>query len=130
MWQTFALTQQSWTDVLLPTPPLSPTKWPVGPSPVSLPTITIEAVHLSQASVDKQEANPSVFNQNRLGLQPWRSRLFTSLSSPFPTKGPPLSPNGSVNILNINQYQIKCIAPIVDMLSNDLSTCTCFYNYT
>jgi hypothetical protein len=38
---------------MLLTPPLSPAEWPVGPASVSLPNTTIEAVHLSQTSIDK-----------------------------------------------------------------------------
>jgi hypothetical protein len=33
-------------------------------------------------------ANPSVLNQHRRGLQPWRSRLTTSHSPTFPTGSP------------------------------------------
>jgi hypothetical protein len=40
-------------EKVLLTPPLSPAKWPVGLSLVSLPNTTIEAVHLSQTSVDE-----------------------------------------------------------------------------
>jgi hypothetical protein len=50
-------------------------------------------------------ANPSVLNRHKRRLQPWRWRLSTSLSPPFLTDGPPLSPNRPVryhiNILNI-----------------------------
>jgi hypothetical protein len=38
-------------EKVLPTPPLSLVEWPAGPAPVSLPTTTIEAAGLSQASV-------------------------------------------------------------------------------
>jgi hypothetical protein len=38
---------------VLLTPPLSPTEWPAGLTSVSLPNITIEAVRLSQTSVDE-----------------------------------------------------------------------------
>jgi hypothetical protein len=90
-WQPFTLTQQSWTDSLLPTkvlptPPLSPTKWLAGPASVSLPNTTIKAVCLNQTSVDEHAtrltqlispscdqyvqylltgANPSILNRHR-----------------------------------------------------------------
>jgi hypothetical protein len=38
--------------------------------------------------------NPLVLNRHRQGLQPWRCRFSLSLSPPFPTDGPSLSPNG------------------------------------
>jgi hypothetical protein len=37
--------------------------------------------------------NPSVLNRHRRVLQPWRCRLSTTPSPPFPTDGPPHSPN-------------------------------------
>jgi hypothetical protein len=43
--------------------------------------------------------NSLVHNQHRQGLQPWWCRLSTSLSPPFPTDGPSLSPNGPVRSL-------------------------------
>jgi hypothetical protein len=36
------------------------------------------------------EANPSVLNRHRWGLQPWRCWLSTQYSSTFPTDSPPL----------------------------------------
>jgi hypothetical protein len=42
----------SWEKVLL-TPPLSPAEWPTGPTSVSLRNTTIEAVRLSQTSIDE-----------------------------------------------------------------------------
>jgi hypothetical protein len=38
---------------VLPAPPLSIAEWPMGPTLVSLSTTTVEAVHLSQASVEQ-----------------------------------------------------------------------------
>jgi hypothetical protein len=57
-WKPFTLTQQSWTDSLLlkkvlPTPPLSSSEWPVGPASIFLPNTSIEAVHLSQTSINE-----------------------------------------------------------------------------
>jgi hypothetical protein len=40
---------------MLPTPPLSPAEWPMGPASVSLPNTTIEAVCLSQITVDEHD---------------------------------------------------------------------------
>jgi hypothetical protein len=113
--------------LLLLTPPLSLAEWAVGPTPVSLPTTTIEAVGLSQASIGEwatwvywayissmwsvrsilaHGGQPIVLNWHKRGLQPWRYRLSTSNSPHFPTDCPPLSPNGparsQVNNLNIN----------------------------
>jgi hypothetical protein len=42
---------------VLPTPPLSPTEWHAGPALVSLLDTTIEAVRLSQISVDEYAAS-------------------------------------------------------------------------
>jgi hypothetical protein len=77
---------------------------------------TIEAEGKSQASVDDKlhrftgrmslacdryiqylftGANlPLVLNRHGWGLQPWRCRLSTSLSTRFPINCPPLSPKG------------------------------------
>jgi hypothetical protein len=117
IWKPFTVTQQSWTDSLLlkkvlPTPPLSSAEWPVGPTSISLPNTSIEAVRLSQTSVNELAtrltwsilpacdqyiqylltgANPSVLNRHRRGLQPWMCRLTTLHSLTFPTDSPPLS---------------------------------------
>jgi hypothetical protein len=40
------------------------------------------------------EANPSVLNRHRRGIQPWRRQLFTYHSPTFPTDGLPFSPTG------------------------------------
>jgi hypothetical protein len=98
-------------EKVLPTPPLGPVEWPAGSTSVSLPNTTIEAVCLSQTSVDEQAirltrpispaydqyiqylltgANPLVLNWLRQGLQSWRCRLSISHSPTFPTDGPPL----------------------------------------
>jgi hypothetical protein len=98
----------------------------IGPHPISLPLTTIEVVRENQASIDVMlhwftgliypacdqyiqyllaGANPLFLNRQGRGLQPWRCRLSTSLSPPFPTDGPLLSPKASiqflVNTLNI-----------------------------
>jgi hypothetical protein len=39
--------------------------------------------------------NPSVLNRHKRGLHPWRDWFSTSLSPPFSTDGPPLSPKGT-----------------------------------
>jgi hypothetical protein len=83
-------------EKVLPTPPLSPTEWPAGPTSVSLPNTTIEAVSLNQTFVNEQAtrltdpispacdqyvqyllagANRSVHNWLRRGLQPWKCRF-------------------------------------------------------
>jgi hypothetical protein len=75
------------------------------------PNTTIEAVCLSQTSVDEQAtrltrpispawdqyiqyllagANSSVLNWHKRGRQPWRCQLASSHSPTFPTDGPPL----------------------------------------
>jgi hypothetical protein len=105
----------------------------VGPHPVSLPRTAIKAVekaklllmsrlHQFTGSISPawhqyvqyllrgvgggEGVNPSVLNQHRWGLPPWRCWLSISLSPPFPSNDPALSPNGlvrsQVNILNIN----------------------------
>jgi hypothetical protein len=101
-------------------------------SPIFSPITVIEAVHLSQTSVEDilhqftrpispacdqfiqylhMWINPSILNRHRWGLPPWRSRLSTSLSPSIPIEGPPLSPNGpvrsKVNILNIILQQLN-----------------------
>jgi hypothetical protein len=49
-------------------------------------------------------ANSLVLNRHRRGLQPWRCRLFTSHSQPFPSDCPMLSPNGPARsqVINLN----------------------------
>jgi hypothetical protein len=47
----------------------------------------------SVCSILAHGANSSVLNWHRWGLQPWRCWIFTSLSPPFPTNGPPLCSN-------------------------------------
>jgi hypothetical protein len=104
----------------------------MGPYPVSLSHIAIEAVGKSQVLVGNKlhrftglissacnqyvqylltGTNHSVLNRKRLGLQPWRCWLSTSHSLPFPTDSPPLFPNGpawsQVINLNINLEQLK-----------------------
>jgi hypothetical protein len=124
MWQPFASHHQCWTD---PTAlekrgsrhnPNS-TEWSIGLPPSFSPNTFIEAVmkakHLLMNKLHQfigpitpicdwyvqyllVEANSSVLNRHRHGLQPWRCRLSTYHSSTFPTDGlhfPPKSPTWS-----------------------------------
>jgi hypothetical protein len=134
--------QRSWPGPLLPrkrAPDIIPSPSVdrfMGPHPVSLPNQPLKKWRQSQASVaiwlhrftrpitsarDQYikylltGVNPSVLNQHRWGLQHWRCWLSISLSPPFPTNGPPLSPTGltrsHVNHANISLQQYECIRP-------------------
>jgi hypothetical protein len=91
---------------------------------------TIEAVHLSQTSVDEHATqltrpislacdqyvqymlmgvNPSVLNRHRWGLQLWRCRLATYHSPTFPTDGIHFPPKGPTRS-QVIQYQHKPLA--------------------
>jgi hypothetical protein len=64
--------------------------------------------------------NPLILHRHRWGLQPWRCWLSTSLSPPFPSDGPPLSPKGPirshVNILK-HKPNLKSICVDLQQLS-------------
>jgi hypothetical protein len=118
MWQPFTLTQQSWADSTALEKKDSwynpqHAGWPICRSATQfLSQHNHWSSNESQASIDHRlyrftrhispacdqyiqyllmRANPSVLNRHKRGLQPWRCRLFTSHSPPFPTDGPPLS---------------------------------------
>jgi hypothetical protein len=103
-------------EKVLPTPPLSPAVWPTGPASVSLPNTTIEAVCLSQITVDEHDnrltrpispacdqyiqylltrANSSVLNWHRRGGNPGGAdfpHLNPQPSQPMDLHIPPKSP--------------------------------------
>jgi hypothetical protein len=118
--QTFTLTQQSWTDSLLPrkSAPDSTSQpgWVVHGTHLSFsPKTTIEAVHLSQTSVDNRLLGlPGIYHRHAIGMFNTCSRvptpqsltdtgggyhienlrIATSLSPPFPSEGSTDPPNG------------------------------------
>jgi hypothetical protein len=125
---------QSWTESLLlrkrapDTIHNSPINRSVGPYPVSPPSQLMkqwrkpnicrqQATRLTgpiSPTCDRYvqylltEANPSVLNRHRRGLQPWRCQLSTHHSPTFPTDGHPLSTKGPRSIFNLTKiYQIS-----------------------
>jgi hypothetical protein len=111
-WQPFMLTQQSWIDSLLPRKSApdstSQLSWVVRGTCLSFsPNTSIEAVCLSQTSVDEETtrltgpislacdqyiqyllpgSNHSVLNQYRRGLPHRNLEIAGTLSLPFPTE--------------------------------------------
>jgi hypothetical protein len=144
----------SWEKVLL-TSPLSLAEWHTGPTSVSLPNTTIEAVRLSQTSIDEQATrltghispaydqyvqyllmgvNPSALNRLRRWLQPWRCQLFTLHSPTFPTDGPPLFQLRILLGLRLSNLNISlkwkwCEAPIANPWPFNHSTSIKVYIY-
>jgi hypothetical protein len=116
-WQPFKLTQQSWTDSLLPRKnalnSTSQPGWVAHGTRLSFsPNTTIDIVlksnicwwtcyigllgpyhqHvISTFNTCSWGVSTSVLNWHKQGLQPWRCQLATSHSPPFLTNGPPLS---------------------------------------
>jgi hypothetical protein len=134
-WQYFTLTQQSSTDSLLPrkSAPDSTSQlgWVAHETRLNFsPNTTIDAVHLSQTSVDEQAtrltrrisparnqyvqyllagANPLVLNRHRRGLPLWRCWLATYHSLTFPIDGLHFPSKGLARS-QVIQYQHKPLA--------------------
>jgi hypothetical protein len=118
-WQPSTSRRQSWTESLLPRKrapdiiPSTPADRSVGPYPVSLPSQPMKQwrksnIHQQQATrftgpissvCDRyvqyllMEANRTVLNRHRRGLQPWRCRLVTYPLPDLPNQLSPLSPS-------------------------------------
>jgi hypothetical protein len=131
-WQPSTLAQQSWTDSLLPRKSApdstSQPSWVAhGTHLYFSPNTTIEAVRLSQTSIDEHatrlsglisqacdqciqylltRANLSILNRHRRGLQLCRCCLATYHSLTFPADGLHFPPNGPaslrLSIINIS----------------------------
>jgi hypothetical protein len=133
-WQPFTLTQQSWTDSLLPIKSApdstSQPSWVVHGTRLSFsPNIAIEAVCLSQTSVDNRLLGlPGPYHRHVIGTFNTCSRvptprfltdtgegyhienlgIATTLSPPFPSEGSTDPPNGPARSQIIhNNYQLN-----------------------
>jgi hypothetical protein len=134
IWQPFTLTQQSWTDSLLPrkSAPDSTSQlgWVVRGTCLSFsPNTTIGAVRLSQTSVDNRLVGlPGPYHRHAIGTFNTCSRvptpqpltdtgrgyhvenheIATALSPPFPSEGSTDPPNGPARSQIIhNNYQLN-----------------------